>query len=98
MAQRSREDWQKLIEEQAHSNQTAIEFCKERGINDKYFSSIKYKLKNQGSSVSAFAKVKKTVPVETSSGIVVTFHAVSITLPVTTDAQWVAKLVRSLNS
>ena len=38
MKRRTKAQWQALIEEQSQSGLTAVEFCKQRGINDKYFS------------------------------------------------------------
>jgi hypothetical protein len=46
MARRTSQQWQKLIQEQATSGQTATAFCASKGINNKYFSLWKNKLVN----------------------------------------------------
>jgi len=35
---RSQEQWQLLIKEQQSSGLNAAEFCRQKGLNDKYFS------------------------------------------------------------
>jgi len=41
---RTKAQWQALIEEHAQSGLTAVEFCRQHGINDKYFSLRKQSL------------------------------------------------------
>jgi len=41
---RTKAQWEALIEEHAQSGLTAVEFCRQRGINDKYFSLRKQSL------------------------------------------------------
>ena len=96
---RSKEQWLKLIEEQSLSGQTATAFCNERGINPKYFSIRKCKLKNgadKAASQSSFVRCTTPSPKAVSTGIKVSSGAVSINLPVNCSAQWLAQLVREL--
>jgi len=41
---RSKADWRKLIEDQQSSGLSAAQFCRERSINPKYFSTRKKQL------------------------------------------------------
>ena len=96
---RSKEEWLRLIEEQGLSGQTARAFCNERGINPKYFSIRKCKLKNDAEEVgtqSSFTRCTTPSPRVVSTGIKVSSGSVSINLPVNCSAQWLAQLVREL--
>jgi len=44
---RSQEQWQLLIKEQQSSGLNAAEFCRQKGLNDKYFSKRKRQLSTQ---------------------------------------------------
>ena len=46
MIRRSRSEWLQIIEEHKHSNLTATEFCKSKGIDPKYFSLKKAKFQH----------------------------------------------------
>lgn len=98
MARRTSQQWQKLIQEQATSGQSATAFCAARGINDKYFSLWKNRL---------YPKTKKTTPAEsnfitlkTPAIVTDTFSlsigSVMLKIPANTSPQWVATLMREL--
>lgn len=45
MTRRTKNEWCELIEQQQASGLSAAEFCRRHSINDKYFSTLKQKLK-----------------------------------------------------
>ena len=49
MKRRSKADWQALVLEQQRSGLIASEFCRQRDINEKYFSLRKQALKKSAS-------------------------------------------------
>ncbi len=57
MKRRSREEWQQLIQQQQESGLKASEFCKQHGLCEKYFSTVKYKLKKQSPEQSPFQSI-----------------------------------------
>ena len=54
MTRRTKHEWCGLIEQQKASGLSAAEFCRRNSINDKYFSTLKQKLKK---SAGNFARV-----------------------------------------
>ena len=48
---RSQEQWQLLIKEQQSSRLNAAEFCRQKGLNDKYFSKCQHQLSTQNGKV-----------------------------------------------
>lgn len=92
MARRTQQQWQALIEEQQHSGETAAAFCKARGINDKYFSSMKSKLRAD-SKGAGFLRVATPAP---RGEIVLSCAAVTLRLPSSCHPEWLAALVREL--
>ncbi|WP_018016396.1 IS66 family insertion sequence element accessory protein TnpA [Teredinibacter turnerae] len=57
MKRRSQEEWQRLIQQQLDSGLKASQFCKEHGLCEKYFSTVKYKLKQKTASPNSFQRV-----------------------------------------
>lgn len=92
MARRTQKQWQALIEEQQRSGETATAFCKARGINDKYFSLIKSKLK-AGASGAGFRRVATPTP---RDEIVLSCATVTLRIPPSCHPEWLATLVREL--
>lgn len=93
MKRRTKAQWQALIEEQAQSGLTAAEFCKQRGINDKYFSLRKQSLlkaetKSEGFTVARIATNVSTIEVKAR-------HVV-INIPASQPAEWLADFVKAL--
>lgn len=89
---RNKSEWQTLIKEQQKSGQTATAFCKERGVNPKYFSLKKKQLETLDGS-SNFIRVVSPTKV---AGIVLSVGASTIHLPADCSTQWLADLVRAL--
>ena len=93
MKRRTKAQWQALVEEQAQSGLTAVEFCRQRGINDKYFSLRKQSLLKAESKSESFAVARITGG--TSTIEVKTRHA-TISLPASQPAAWLANFVKAL--
>ncbi len=93
MTRRSQEDWRQLVAEQQSSGLTAADFCRDRNINDKYFSLRKKKLKPPSKEVPAF--IKASVSPASSTGPSLHINGAELRLG---DASptWVATLLREL--
>jgi hypothetical protein len=48
---RSQKQWQSLIKQQLASELNAAEFCRQKGLNDKYFSKRKHQFSDQNNEV-----------------------------------------------
>ena len=57
----TREEWQKVIVEQAASGQSALRFCRERGISDSALSYWRKKLTAGAAQAAGFARVETGV-------------------------------------
>lgn len=90
---RTKAQWLSLIDEYEQSGLTQAEFCTQRGINAKYFSLRRIKLKAQPES-SGFTQA---VIGESHAASQVTIHygAVTVKLPAS-DASTIAQLVKAL--
>ena len=93
MARLTQAQWRALIEEQAASGQTAMAFCAERGIDNKYFSTRKKQLAVQ-SAESRFVAVT-TKPLENQS-IQLYIGAAQLRIPASVSAQWLADVIKAL--
>lgn len=93
MAQRTQEQWQALIQQQATSGLTAQAFCTQQHINPKYFSQLKGKLTQPKAEGAAFIRIK---PSRTDANIVLHYQRGTLTLTENTDAAWLATLLREL--
>ena len=93
MKRRTQAQWRALIEEHAQSGLTAVEFCRQHGINDKYFSLRKQSLLKEEPKSKSFAVARMTTA--TSTIEVKTGHAM-ISLPATQPAAWLADFVKAL--
>ena len=93
MKRRTRDEWRELIAQQKESGLSASQFCKERGINDNYFSTIKYKLKEKNNSQKGFQAVGM---VGRSQSITLRAKGVDIQIPLLVDAHWLAALAKQL--
>jgi len=90
---RTKAQWQALIEEHAQSGLTAAEFCRQHGINDKYFSLRKQSLlkadpKSEGFAVARITASTSTIEVKTGLA--------TISLPASQPAAWLADFVKAL--
>jgi hypothetical protein len=100
MARRTPQQWQKLIDQQAASGQTATAFCAARGINNKYFSLQKNKLvaenKKPAKKIDSKFVAVSTQPLS-SPVISLLIGAVQLRVPANSTPQWLAALIRELN-
>ena len=100
MARRTPQQWQKLIDQQAASGQTATAFCAARGINNKYFSLQKNKLVAENRKPAKKID-SKFIAVSTHplSSPIISLHigAVQLRVPADSTPQWLAALIRELN-
>lgn len=96
---RTKEQWQVLIQAQATSGLSATEFCKQRGLNDKYFSLRKQQLR-QPVSDSAFVPVIKAVSksgAAPGSELTLNYGHCAIQFKHAPAAAWLAELVQALS-
>lgn len=93
MARLTQDQWRALIEEQATSGQTAMAFCAERGIDNKYFSTRKSQL-FRPSSTRGFVAVT-TTPTESQS-IQLIAGTAQLRIPTSVSAQWLADVIKAL--
>lgn len=93
MKRRTQDEWRELISQQNESGLSASQFCKERGINDKYFSTVKYKLKDKIKSQQNFHTLGI---LGGSQSITLGSQGVDIQIPLSVDAHWLATLAKQL--
>jgi len=93
MKRRTKDEWRELIAQQKESGQCASQFCKERGINGNYFSTIKYKLKGRNNSEKGFQAVGV---LSENQSITLRSKGVDIQIPLSVDAHWLASLAKQL--
>jgi hypothetical protein len=97
MARRTRSQWQALFDAQAASGQTAAEFCRQQGVNAKYFSLRRHQLSEVSESLSS-----SFVPVSVKGigpGDKITVRderGVTVELPLAIEPRWLAQLVQAL--
>lgn len=96
---RTKEQWQALIQAQAISGLSATEFCKQHGLNDKYFSLRKQQLR-QPASDSSFVPVAKA-PGDSgrtnSNELTLNYGQCAIQFRCALAAAWLAELVQALS-
>lgn len=90
---RTKADWLSLINEFEQSGLTQAEFCAQRGLNAKYFSLRRMKLKAHPSS-RGFTQAVVGKPQDTDR-VTVHYGAVTVKLPAS-DTQTIAQLVKAL--
>lgn len=93
MKRRTQDEWRELIAQQKESGLSASRFCKERGINDKYFSTVKYKLKEKNNNNHGFQALGM---LSGSQNITLRRQGLDIQIPLPVDAHWLAILVKQL--
>lgn len=93
MARLTQAQWRTLIEEQAASGQTAMAFCAERGIDNKYFSTRKKQLTVQPEE-SRFVAIT-TKPLENQS-IQLCIGEAQLRIPASVSPQWLADIIKAL--
>ena len=90
---RTKAQWLSLIDEFEQSGLTQTEFCVQRGINAKYFSLRRIKLKARPES-TGFSQAVVSDP-QASAQVTLHYGAVTVKLP-TSNAQTIAQLVKAL--
>ena len=95
MARRNRQDWQALVTAQAASGLSAAAFCRDKGLNAKYFSLRKTQLSKQ--TLPAFIPVQLSAPIS-SDTIRVDWQESSVVLPISLSPIWVADFVKQLSA
>ena len=93
MIRRSRSEWLQIIEEHKHSNLTATEFCKSKGIDPKYFSLKKAKFQHF-EAASPF--IEALAPEVTGPELSLSWAGADIHLPADTSPVWLAQFLREL--
>lgn len=93
MARLTQAQWRVLIDEHAASGQTAMVFCAERGIDNKYFSTRKKQLATPPAE-SRFVAITKN-PIETPS-LQLQIGAAQLRIPASVSAQWLADVIKAL--
>lgn len=93
MARLTQEQWRALIDEQAASGKTAMAFCTERGIDNKYFSTRKKQLSEPPKTSRFVAITPKSIE---SQGIQLFAGTVQLRIPVGVSAQWLADVIKAL--
>lgn len=101
MKRRTQDEWRELITQQKESGMSAHQFCLDHGINAKYFSLLKGKLKDTNpdkaiSNASGFHALGALGSLGGDHTIVVKSHGATIQLPLTVDAGWLASLIKQL--
>ena len=99
MARLTRQQWHTLITDFESSNLSQADFCKQHGLNPKYFSLKRSKfLKSHSNEIDTkpFVKAKIEHPASTGSSIELTTGRVAIKLSPGVPADYVAQLARAL--
>ena len=97
MTRRTKLEWEALIRAQAESGMTAAVFCREQGINARYFS-----LRRRQLSAASEQRASSFVPVSVGSfhhgeKITVRYQgSAAVELPVGVEPRWLAQLLQAL--
>ncbi len=93
MTRRTEEQWRTLINQQKESGLSAAQFCKEQSINPKYFSTVKYKLKNKVSASNKFQAIQTSTMAQP---IIISSGNTQVSIPLSVDATWLAIFTKNL--
>ena len=93
---RSDEQWQTLFKRHEESRLSAAQFCRENKLCPKYFSLRKKQLLSEapGKQPNVFVPAKVSQPMQNE--IKLTVGTVTIILPTTVAAQWLADFLKRL--
>lgn len=95
---RSQKQWQALIKQQLTSGLNAAEFCRQKGLNDKYFSKRKRQFSDQNSEVKQKPFIKVQTPAKASGAdLVLQYQGVQLQMNAKPEAIWVAQLMKALS-
>ena len=97
MARRSSKEWQVIIEQQEASGMSVAEYCKQHGLNNKYFHARRQSLlkRQQRKLAPSFIKVSKTD--SDSSMMSLQMSGAKLSLPANTAPDWLAHLLKALS-
>lgn len=94
---RTREDWQRLIEQQKTSGLSIVGFCKQNKLPTSNF--YKYRNRLQASEQApTLVKVKSQAFTSVKSSITLTHGNTQLSLPSRCEPQWLADLIKALNT
>ena len=97
MVRRTKAQWQALIKAQAESGQTAAVFCREHGVNAKYFSLRRRQLMEASErGVSSFVPVSLERNGHGEKIIVCYPGGATLELPLGIEPRWLAQLLQAL--
>ena len=98
MKRQSRQDWQKLIQQQSEGDLSIVDFCKLQKISTSCFYKHKAMHKLQPSvSISPFIKAKRSiVSSENPIPIKIQHGKICIHLPTTIHSIWLADFIKAL--
>jgi hypothetical protein len=96
MGRRSSQEWQAIIEQQETSSLSVADFCKQHQLDNKYFHARKRSLlkRQQRKLTQPFIKVGKTRP--NSAMILLQLGDAKLSLPVNTEPDWLAQLLKAV--
>lgn len=95
---RSQKQWQLLINEQQDSGLNVAEFCRQKGLNDKYFSKRKHQLSSQNNEVEQAPFIRLRPPEKiVGEDFVLQCQGVQLQMNIKPDASWVAQLIKALS-
>ena len=97
MVRRTRSQWQALFEAHASSGQTAAVFCREQGVNAKYFSLRRRQLGETREQLASSFVAVSVEGIDRREKITVRDgRGVTIELPLAIEPRWLAQLVQAL--
>lgn len=97
MKRRTLDDWRQLIEQQQASNLPIVVFCKQHKLTTSNF--YKYRTKLQiNKPEPMLIKVKSVTVPQVNNTITLTHGKSQLTLPTSCEPQWLANVVKALQS
>lgn len=97
MTKRNTKEWQAIIQQHVTSGLSVVDFCEQHNINKKYFNDRRrYWLKQQRKIVSPFIKVNK--PGSNSAMMSLQLGEAKLSLPIDTEPDWLAQLLKALSA
>lgn len=94
MGRRTSEQWQALLTEHTQSGLTVAAFCRQHGINQKYF----YLRRKQLSVSTKSAFIPVSVVAQPRTEMQLDYREASLQLPPDVSPQWLASLMRNLSA
>ena len=108
MIKRSKEEWFSLFESQELSGQSAMVFCRERGLCNKHFSLRKkqlgWQVEETVTRTTTGVKRQRFVPVQLNNSVSkpagdlihVDYQGISVRMPSTIDSVWLVSVLKGL--